>query len=76
MFLPLSFWYALAADLWEEVSCRHEIKFNCLELGSVIQRPNEGVFELILEKEKAVKQILRGLSTVFQCPGVSLQQPW
>lgn len=31
-FVPVSFWYALAADLWEEVSCRHKIKFNCLEI--------------------------------------------
>lgn len=54
-FVPVSFWYALAADLWEEVSCRHKIKFNCLEIWSVIQRPNEGVFELTLEKEKGSK---------------------
>lgn len=50
----------MAADLWEEVSCRHEIKFKSLEIRSVKQRSNDGVVELILEKEKGSQAYFKG----------------
>lgn len=65
MFLCVSFWQALAADLWEEVSCRHEIMFKCLGIRSVKQRPNDGVVALILEKEKGSQAYFKGSEHSF-----------
>lgn len=92
MFLPVSLWYALAADLQEEISCRHEIKFKCLEILSIKQRPNDGGFELILEKEKAdfkgsehslpvfwgvpPAALVRGRCSALQVGGAFPSAPW
>lgn len=35
-----------------------------------------GCLNSFLKRKKAIKQILKGLSTALQCFGASLQQPW
>jgi len=55
MFLCVSFWFALNSHLLQSYKKKFLIgvkyRLKCLENGSVIQRPSEGVFKLILEKE-------------------------
>lgn len=67
MFLYVSFWYALNSRLLQTygkkflVGMKYRLK--CLENGSVIERPNEGVFKLILEKEEGSKADFKGSET-------------
>lgn len=62
-----SFWYDLNSNLLQTYGKKFrtgvKYRLKCLENWSVIQRPKEGAFKFILEKEGGSKAVFKGSET-------------